>query len=225
MGFNMNLHNVFGAAAAVSFLTTTGAQAVVFDFFWTGDSSVDATILLSQDDTLRAVGTIEIDALAGQSFGLGDIVTTDITVSGSSITDFTFTTWSSAGGTISADGLSASFDSAGNPFYQSDDFSEFFGCQDLACQNAIHAINGSLSPLFTVRYSSPSDVLASYTMTAQLSAVPVPASAPLLIAGIAGMAALGRRRKQRRVDATGSSFRPSGTRQPTTSEETGLRDG
>ncbi|MEO0819047.1 MAG: hypothetical protein AAF074_01350 [Pseudomonadota bacterium] len=111
----------------------TPAEAIVFDFFWTGDPLADPTIVSSSDPTLRAVGTVEIDALPGASFSLGDILSTSIAVSGDSIIDFTFTEWTSAGGTIAADGMSASFNAAGNPFVFGADGS--FGCSFFECGN------------------------------------------------------------------------------------------
>src|ERR1041384_5726402 len=81
--------------------------------------------------SLKATGTIDINAAPGAAFTLSDIVSTSNSVTGASITPFVFTGWEEAGGTISADGQRATFNAAGNPFF--DDLGNFFGCDFGGC--------------------------------------------------------------------------------------------
>ncbi len=169
-------------AGGLALLLTGGtAEATLFEFSWHGDPARDASITSSTDASLRALGTIEIDAAPGATFTLDDIVATDITVSGDSIADFIFTQWVSAGGTISSDGLGAHFSGEGNPFTASSR-ETFFGCRSPACDFSF-AIDVTRTdpniPLAQVVYGSAAAALASFNMRA--IGIAEPASAALLL--------------------------------------------
>ena len=172
-------------AALALLLTCHVAEATLFEFSWHGDPARDASIVSSTDASLRALGTIEIDAAPGAAFTLDDVVATNIAVSGDSIADFVFTNWVSAGGSISADGLTASFSGAGNPFSAASR-ETFFGCRSPACDFnfAIDVTRTEPNiPLAQVVYGSSAAALASFTMRAIRVAEPAGA-ALLLFAGV-----------------------------------------
>jgi len=179
------------------------ASATTFNFFWTGNPAQDHTIVASNDFALRATGTIEINASAGSAFTLADIVSTNIHVSGSSITAFTFTQWTNAGGTISADGLSATFNATGNPF--SHPSTDFFGCHSPGCGGNfdIAVSNNPSVVLQEVTYGSASNALASMHMMAAPPTTPLPAALPLFATGAGAIGLLAFRRK-RKAGATGA---------------------
>ena len=183
-------------ALVLGLLAAMPAQAITFDFFWSGDSAADATLVSSDDDTARAVGTITINKGAGETFVLADVTATSISVTGDLFTDFVFTSWLQVGGTIAADGLSASFSADGNPY--SNFGGRTFGCRSASCNEFLGVPNmwitsGTGDKFFD--YSSQSAALASMKMTAQMPAVPLPAGGALLVTGLAGLAALRRRRR------------------------------
>ncbi|RVU38939.1 hypothetical protein EOI86_06655 [Hwanghaeella grinnelliae] len=180
--------SLIGAAALLAMLGGE-ASATVFDFFWSGAADAPG-VVSTEDTTLRATGTIEINAAAGGSFSLSDIVSTDITVTGDSITDFTFTGWDSAGGTIAADGLSATFVASGNPFKGG--AGGFFGCHFIGCDDDPDILVISDANV-TVLYDSADAALASMQMT--VSRVPVPAALPLLLSAIGGLGFMSWRRR------------------------------
>src|SRR5690606_24608256 len=155
---------------------------LIFDFYWTGDMSEDANITASFDNTLRAYGTIEIDASAGSTFSFSDVVATNIFVTGDSITDFFVTGWSSIGGDISLDGLIVSLTSAGIPY--SIDSGNFFGCYWVGCEgsNPDNGLWAGQDENQLVEYNSAANALAAYRITAGTTQVPEPAAVFLLLA-------------------------------------------
>lgn len=166
---------LLGVLLAVSLLGPAHA-AITFNFNWANRG-------------YSATGIMTINKSAGQTFANSDISGTSITVSGPGKTPFTFTSWSSAGGTIAANGLSALFDAAGNPFVNLGGISGF-GCFVDGCSNSEIAIlfGGSFTLFF---YSSPSDALSSM----QLTAVPLPAALPMAAVAFGVLAGLSRRRR------------------------------
>jgi hypothetical protein len=167
----------------------------------TGNPALDSTIVSSDDATLAATGTIDINVSPGSGFTLSDITSTNISVTGTNITPFTFTSWNSAGGTISADGLSAMFDTANNPFSFP---SDFFGCGFPECglggnpnNFVISVSNLGFVDEQDVLYASADDAVASMHMTAATTATPLPAALPLFATGLGGLGLLGWRRKRK----------------------------
>jgi hypothetical protein len=185
----MHMFRSAAIAAALAALAVPAGASTTFDFFWTGDPVADPSIFTSPDATARAEGTIVIDALPGEAFTLADILSTSITVTGAGFSGFTFTSWNSAAGTIAADGLSAVFTVAGNPFHLS---GNFFGCLGGGCgDSTIRARQGG--DTFDFVYGSPAEALASMRMTAQVGVIPLPATLPLLL-GALGLLAVARRK-------------------------------
>jgi hypothetical protein len=177
-------------AALAAFLTAMMAlpahAAIVFNFSWTGDPAEDPAIVSSPNATLRAVGTITIDALAGAGFTTANVVATSIAVSGAGLPDFAFTGWNLAEGTIAADGLSALFTDA---FVQGGANVGFFGCEAVDCFNSV--VRARLgTDANDVVYTSAANALASMRMTA----VPLPAGLPLLLGGLGLLLLAGSRR-------------------------------
>lgn len=150
------------------------AHASLFEFNWHGDPARNPRIVSSTDPTLRAIGTIEIDAAPGSLFDLDDIVATTISVTGDTIADFIFTDWVSAGGAISPDGSEALFTSEGNPF-SATTLDTFFGCRSPGCEFNF-AIDVTRifpnTPLAQVVYGSASDAIAAFRMRAITVAEP-----------------------------------------------------
>lgn len=162
------------------------AEATLFAFSWHGDPARDATIVSSTDVSLRALGTIEIDAAPGATFTLDDVISTRIAVSGDSIADFVFTNWVSAGGTISIDGLTANFSGAGNPFSAAAR-ETFFGCRSPACDFNFAIDVTRADPniaLAQVVYGSAAAALASFRMRAVRVAEPAGATLLLLACSV-----------------------------------------
>jgi len=196
--------HLMGVAAFVVCLTPTIGNATGYNFFWTGNSALDGTIVSSSDNSLQATGTIDINAGAGASFTLSDIVSTNITVSGAGIASFVFTTWTQAGGTISADGLSATFSDTGNPFFDTLPSSprNFFGCHFFGCgvlPGAMFDILAGQIPSAEehVFYDTAQDALASMHMTVAASETPLPDTLPLFTTGLGALGLLGWRRKRK----------------------------
>ncbi len=155
-------------------LTGSFANASLFEFTWHGDPARDPRIVSSTDPSLRATGTIEIDAAPGSIFDLDDIVATTISVTGDTIADFIFHDWVSAGGTISPDGSEALFTSAGNPF-SATSLDTFFGCRSPGCDfNFAIDVTRTVpnTPLAQVVYGSASDAIAAFRMRAITVAEP-----------------------------------------------------
>lgn len=181
------MNNLIKSFVALFLLVSAQANAgLIFDFYWTGDMSEDANITSSFDNSLRAYGTIEIDAAAGSTFSFSDVVATNIFVTGDSITDFFVTGWSSIGGVISLDGLSASLSSSGNPY--SIVSNNFFGCYWVGCggSNPENGLWAGQDSNQTVEYNSAASALAAYRITAGVAQVPEPAAVFLLLAGLVG---------------------------------------
>lgn len=167
-------------------------SSIVFNFSWTGDPTQDPAIVTSPDATLRAIGVVEIDAAPGAVFTNADIVSTNITVSGAGFADWSFTSWTQAGGSIAADGLSASFSAMANPHHVTS--GSFFGCLDFYCESGdLRVRSGTLT--YNLHYDSPESALAAMQMTAMppIPAIPLPAGLPLLLGGL-GLLAVVRRR-------------------------------
>ncbi|MEL6690779.1 MAG: VPLPA-CTERM sorting domain-containing protein [Pseudomonadota bacterium] len=188
-------YSSIGAATLAVLLSASSAAALTFDFSWTGDPTVDTSLTSADDTTASAVGTLDIDVGAGESFDARDI-TADITVSGG-FGSFSFTDVNFAAGTIAADGQSASFtDFAFGPT-SPENF--FFGCDSVSgdCGTAGQGQNITItsgSNFFYFSYASTSDAQGSFEAVAS-APVPLPAGGLLLLAGLGGLAAVRRAHK------------------------------
>lgn len=150
-------------------------------------------------------GTIDIDVANGATFGLSDITGFDLRRTGTSESSLdtlgeSLPILAFAAGTVSADGMTAMFTDFGTIFNAGDPRGSFgsFGCAQENCANGIVTLG--LGPLGTRAYGSAGAALASFSATAaptvpDTTPVPLPAGIVLLLTGLAGMAALKRRRK------------------------------
>ena len=192
-----------GICLASALCAPSAAGAALYNFFWTGDPALDATISGGGAVGLQAVGTVDINAGPGEAFLLADILSTDITVSGGGITAFTFTNWNSAAGSISADGLTATFTPAGNPFYfdgvtdgSGTPIGDYFGCRFLNCGLGFPGF-------FTVLARGGTEVVVDYgsaeaaTASMTMNLVPLPAALPLLATALGALGAVGHWRRRR----------------------------
>lgn len=155
-------------------------HAISFNFSYTNqDPNVIGQTRNSISDTtvITASGTLDINRLAGETFSNTDISNVNITVTDGT-NSFTFNKWSTAGGVIAADGLSASFDAAGNPAFF--DFSPgaftFFGCSNTGCIDGSNSTNILVNfinsdPSYELNYLTQQSALAAFKFTA-LTPVP-----------------------------------------------------
>lgn len=136
----------------------------------------------------------------GMTFTASDITNVAITVSSTFYLDFTLLDIDFADGMLSADGLHAEFLN----FSSGDPLTGLFGCyasRTLSCHHALVHLNnehqsgtGETARVFS--YSSDAAASASFSATAQVGAVPLPAGGLLLLSGLAGVAGLKRRKKR-----------------------------
>ena len=199
-------------AAIALALSASAAQAITFDFHWSGSNAAGL---------YTASGLVEIDAAAGGTFTLANITHASITISGPNVPTFTFSAFKSAGGAISADGQVASFSAQGNPFLRPLGGESFFGCQGIYCYDAMIRLRSSTGMgSVDFRYASPTAALASMQMRLHVpppvvtppatggepgaqvtpgtgiepvAPVPLPAAGLLLIAALGGLAWMRRR--------------------------------
>lgn len=200
------------ATLALAGLCATGAQAITFDFEWFASSSPDTT-----DATMQAVGKIDVDVDAGDSFSFADVLSIDIEVSGATIPTFYIGGGESItifDGAVASDGLSATL----NDFFFGGSSVLSFGCDFASCEQGIgtgedYNIVSGLAFTNTSAYGTAQRALASFSLTkyfdpvdpdpidngpglggGDVTPVPLPAGAPLLLGGL-GVLALLRRRK------------------------------
>lgn len=208
---------VFAAAMGA---TGAGAATVTFDVAWSAETG-----LRTSDPSLRATGVIEIaDVGNGALFDLSDLVRLTVEVVGDTIATTVFDGTAPdiiLSGRVAADGRSAAildlfvgeFDVTG------------FGCDAPNCAETLSSgprpvaynIASARQPdgtLATTLYGAPADALASFVLTRQMgpavpdpdplpgpepapapAVIPLPGTAPLLLAGLAGLVILRRKRR------------------------------
>ena len=178
-------------------LNSKSAEAITFNFSWSGDPTQDTNITTTDDPTLKATGIIEINKLAGESFTVSDIGIFNISVTGQNITGFNISSVEPFGGSISkfagiiaADGLSASLDA----FYSSREGGQKgFGCNqvDAECLDGQIGILDDFEEQVVqpvVNYNTQENALRSLSLTVS-EAVPEPVTIlGTLLAGSLGIA-------------------------------------
>ncbi len=160
---------VTGFAASV-FSITLPVHALSFTFSYTNaDPNVIGQTFNGDPNStlLTANGVMDINRNAGESFTLADISNVNINVTDGT-SSFNFTSWSSAGGVIAGDGLSASFDATGNRFTGTNGFTDFFGCDAFLCNNnndpnqfLVRFNNNS----YNLNYNNQANALAAFQIT------------------------------------------------------------
>ncbi len=215
---------LWATALAVTVLGTTGAEAATskFDLFWTSTSGTSTT-----DSTMQAVGFLEVAVGAGELFGLQDLVSIDVDVSGDTINDFSIDGSENTQfleGQVSADGTMAIltdflFANFIDPFLGNGfgcDFADTTPCEAGNFQNSgpdYNIVSGRLiNPTGengnkgTTTYDSAGSALASISLTEFVAQDPDPGPTPSpvplpasapLLIGALGGLALWQRRRKR----------------------------
>ena len=208
----MSMKKALIGAVMLLGLAVGQANAATYNFSWTQTGS--DTPVSSTDPTVTAIGTIDLNAAPGTTFGLSALQAINVLVTGTLIDDFLINSVAmteALSGAVSADGLTVSiFD-----FYADNNATDGFGCAQLNCverssasngdDGAINILYGLLKLTSTVGndgalYTSQVAAQSSFKVTA-VSAVPVPAALPLLASGLGALGFIGWRRK-RRVQAS-----------------------
>ncbi|MEL7105340.1 MAG: VPLPA-CTERM sorting domain-containing protein [Pseudomonadota bacterium] len=225
---------ILSAVLAAALITASGADASTakFELNWSSTSGTSTT-----DDTMKAFGTLEVGVGDGELFGLQDLVSIDVAVTGDTINDFTIDGTENTQflfGEISADGMFAFLSDflfanfidpfVGNGFGCDFDDPELCGSSNFQGGPNYNIVSGrQITPTGvngnkgTTTYASAGRALASISLTRlfddpdpgddgndtpdmgggpgnDLSPIPVPASAPLLLGGLAALALWRRRR-------------------------------
>jgi hypothetical protein len=193
----MNLKTL-AAAACLSLAAAAPSQAATFDFAWSAADPIPS--LYSDDPSLRAVGTFDLDVESG-AFGNDNISNIMIDLTGNTFGSMTMTMTrfyiGSTAGTISADGGSATFSSISflvdGPGLPSFGFFQFRS--DTPTPN-VYLVLGFGAAAISYIYASAADAQGSFSATTPISAIPLPAGGLLLLSTFGGVAALKRRKKR-----------------------------
>lgn len=181
-----------GTAAMAS-----ATNAATFDFYWSALPANDPAIISSPDASAAAVGTLDINVPNGSSFDASDISNVSISFSNANLSNLVFDRAQIVAGSTSADGTTASFTDF---LIDTAIVVSLFGCSSADCsQGSIfyevqEASGNFIGDLF--QYASPQTALSSLSAVATVSVVPLPSGGILLLSGLAGVAALKRRRKK-----------------------------
>ncbi|MDJ1008591.1 MAG: VPLPA-CTERM sorting domain-containing protein [Paracoccaceae bacterium] len=194
----MRYSALVAAICAGSLGAAAHAGTVTFKFDWEAVSASSTS-----DETVTASGLIALDGVsAGDRFGAGNLHSLSLFVRGDSIADLTLTEDDPdifLDGTIAADGITAAL----TDFFVGALNVYGFGCALAGCVQTAGGSNivageEPPNPLATATYRSPVSALESMFLErveapAEMSVVPLPASAPLLLAALAALAVWRRR--------------------------------
>ena len=193
---------LFAGAVALAALPAQAAT-MLYDFAWTGDPDAELGPALSSADDAFAVGVFEISGAPGAVVGPGDVVAFELTFGGGPIAPVTVSDADLSGfffvGTVAADASGIAVRDLFVTRVGLGGAVEGFGCfadsgdcgpSGMVGDNILMSAGLQISFV----YDSAADAQASLRMTAraaEVGAIPLPASLPLLL-GAFGLLALGR---------------------------------
>lgn len=183
----------FLAVCAGAIMLAQSASAVTtYSFFWTGDPADDPNIVSSDDASFQAVGTFEIDGIAGAAVSLADVVSASIAVTGTSISDFITSDLDAFAGVISGDGTSISLSSL---FFNLSDPLPTFGCDGTDCATPQIAVSDDGVSTNFVEYNAPDNALSALRLdvVGDPAVIPLPATLSMLVAGLGALVLMRRR--------------------------------
>lgn len=186
----------FGMTAVGVTAFALPAAAATFHFFWSGDPAADPALASSDDATARAFGTFVIPGAAPNALlGEADVASFSLTFQTATLGPATITEADAVlfffTGTVAANGVSITVSDFLTDRGDPGPTLRSFGCVAANCpigdgENIFMRFGEERLDFI---YDSQADAQASMMMV-----IPLPASGLLLLGGLAGLAALRRRR-------------------------------